>query len=154
MSKVKLYISEAYADESMFFKRLTYRAMGRYAHLPPPPPPPPPHFVLPVCFIYLQHILFDMCISLMAASTFRLYNLFISACGWPVVCCMLHYSTPISAMRLPVRALHQQEAEHGRVHGCSIPIASGRCEIGSARHRKVGDIIMLPCMAANKLQQW
>ena len=30
MSKVKLYVSEAYADEALFFKRLQYRAMGRY----------------------------------------------------------------------------------------------------------------------------
>ncbi|KAK9822579.1 hypothetical protein WJX74_006683 [Apatococcus lobatus] len=29
MSKVKLYVSEAYADEAMRFKRLSFRAMGR-----------------------------------------------------------------------------------------------------------------------------
>ena len=35
MSKVKLYVSEAFADEAMGFKRLSFRAMGRWG--------PPPH---------------------------------------------------------------------------------------------------------------
>ena len=40
MSKVKLYVSEAYANEAMYFKRLSFRAMGRSSTYPPPPPPP------------------------------------------------------------------------------------------------------------------